>query len=208
MIARGGFNWIIGAILVSTLVITLYLYLGNFIFFILSILFIIETCFLLLFFRDPNRQIAKGIVSPADGTVLSITTPNPDTLRLAIFMSVANVHVNRAPVRGDVVSTIHRPGGFIPAYDHRSRQNERLVTTLRTRLGIIKVIQIAGILARRIVPYIGPGDRVLKGQRIGIIQFGSRVDLIIPRYKVRMLVNPGDRVWAGSTSVAEIVNVE
>jgi phosphatidylserine decarboxylase len=130
---------------------------------------------------------------------------NDNLIRLAIFMNVTNVHVNRCPLNGRVIKMAYKPGGLVPAYYPESKRNERLITYLKTDIGIIKIYQIAGILARRIIPYIKTGDKLKKGQRIGIIQFGSRVDLILPKNRLKILVSEGDTVRAGSTSLAKII---
>jgi phosphatidylserine decarboxylase len=96
------------------------------------------------------------------------------------------------------------PGIVVPAYRPESEQNERLKTVMDTRIGTITITQIAGIVAKRIVPYIEPGEYLRKGQRIGIIQFGSRVDIILPSNKVTIKIRVGDKVKAGSSSIAEI----
>ncbi|MEV0134038.1 phosphatidylserine decarboxylase [Dactylosporangium sp. NPDC050688] len=139
------------------------------------------TGLMLWFFRDPERQPADGVVlSPADGVVQSID-PWPDgRTRVAIFMNPLNVHVNRAPCAGTVKSVQHIPGGFLPAFDKESDRNERVVWHLDTDLGDVEVVQIAGAVARRIVPYASAGQPVEQGDRIGLIRFGSRVDVYLP----------------------------
>ncbi|GIF42933.1 phosphatidylserine decarboxylase [Actinoplanes xinjiangensis] len=136
---------------------------------------------MLWFFRDPERQPAEGLIlSPADGVVQSID-PQPDgRTRVAIFMNPLNVHVNRAPCAGTVASVRHIPGGYLPAFNKDSDRNERVVWHLDTALGDIEVTQIAGTLARRIVPYAHAGQSVDRGERIGLIRFGSRVDVYLP----------------------------
>jgi phosphatidylserine decarboxylase len=156
-------------------------------------------------------MINSGIVSPADGRIISIEhyknkKNSRKYVRIAIFMSVFNVHVNRAPISGKVLHMVHKSGGFIPAYDPGSKKNERLITLMSSPIGRIKIIQIAGLLAKRIVPYIKPKQFLSKGQRIGIIQFGSRVDLILPKDKVNILITKGQHVKAGITSLAKINN--
>jgi phosphatidylserine decarboxylase len=136
---------------------------------------------MLWFFRDPERQPAEGLVlSPADGVVQSID-PWPDgRTRVAIFMNPLNVHVNRAPCAGTVASVQHIPGGYLPAFDKESDRNERVVWHLDTAIGDLEVTQIAGAVARRIVPYADAGQAVGRGERIGLIRFGSRVDVYLP----------------------------
>ena len=156
--------------------------------------------FLLLFFRDPERVPGAGIVSPADGRVLAADASRG---RLVVFMGIHNVHVNRAPLNGCVVRMTYTRGGHSAANREAAAGNERLTSVLETPLGQITVLQVAGLLARRIVPYLREGDRVKKGQRIGMIRFGSRVELALPE-GVRFVVGPGDRVRAGETTVAEV----
>jgi phosphatidylserine decarboxylase len=156
--------------------------------------------FFLAFFRDPERVPGRGIVSPADGRVL-----HADAERgvLTVFMNLHNVHVNRAPWDGRVTRMTYTPGGHAPAYRREAAHNERLETVLDTDLGQVRILQVAGVFARRIVPYRREGDRVKKGQRIGMIRFGSRVELTLPR-GVRLVAKVGDRVRAGETTVAVV----
>ena len=154
----------------------------------------------LFFFRDPARRIGPGIVSPADGRVLEA---DPAAGRVAIFMGVADVHVNRAPMAGVVTGQRHRPGGYAVASSPASATNERLEWEFATDCGVLRLAQVAGIFARRIVPYRGPGDKVKKGQRIGLVRFGSRVELALPS-GCRLRVAVGDRVRAGESTIAEV----
>jgi phosphatidylserine decarboxylase len=153
------------------------------------------------FFRDPDRVPGAGLVlSPADGVVQSID-PWPDgRTRVAIFMSPLDVHVNRAPLDGTVTSVQHDAGAFKPAFDKDSDQNERVVWHFDTALGSIELVQIAGAVARRIVPYIGVGAKVARGDRIGLIRFGSRVDIYLPE-GIAPAVTVGQRMTAGVTRV-------
>lgn len=159
------------------------------------------TAGMLWFFRDPEREITPGrVISPADGVVQSIM-PWPDgRTRVAIFMSPLNVHVNRAPVAGTVTSVEHVPGGFVPAFNKESEDNERVVWHFDTELGDIELVQIAGAVARRIVPYVPEGTKVEQGERIGLIRFGSRVDLYLPA-GVEPAVEVGQATTAGVTRV-------
>jgi len=166
------------------------------------------------FFRDPEREVPHGddiVVSPADGRVVAVdgaahaeTLPGETFQRVAIFMSPANVHVNRVPVAGQVLSVTHTPGKFLAAYNERSSlENERNEVVVRDERGRALVFtQVAGLLARRIVCYLRPGQRVEQGARFGMIMFGSRVDVYLPSTAtVRVAV--GDRVRAGSGVLAE-----
>jgi phosphatidylserine decarboxylase len=165
------------------------------------------------FFRDPERVVPRGdhVVSPADGRVVAVdrearaeTVAGETFQRVAIFMSPANVHVNRVPSSGEVVSVKHTSGRFLAAYDERSsmenERNEVVLRDLRGRLTVL--VQVAGLLARRIVCNLYPGQRVEQGDRFGLIMFGSRVDVYLPP-SARVLVRVGDRVRAGSVVLAE-----
>jgi len=123
--------------------------------------------------------------------------------RLIIFMGLTNVHVNRAPFDGRIADVTRTPGRHAPAYRPEARENERVETVLVSALGTFRVVQVAGTIARRIVPYRQEGDRVKKGQRIGMIRFGSRVELTLPK-GARLVVRAGDRVRAGESTVAEV----
>lgn len=152
------------------------------------------------FFRDPERPVGEGIVSPADGRVTVVEETEEGT-RVSIFMSPYDCHVNRAPLSGHVASVRHFPGSFKPAFRKDADGNERVETLLETRLGPVRVVQIAGILARRIVPYVKEGQDLEKGDRMGIIRLGSRVDVHLPP-AADVIVRPGQRVKAAATTVA------
>ncbi|MEU1784751.1 phosphatidylserine decarboxylase [Streptomyces sparsogenes] len=154
---------------------------------------------MLWFFRDPDREIAQGrVISPADGVVQSIMPWKDGRTRVAIFMSPLNVHVNRAPLAGTVTSVEHIPGGFVPAFNKESENNERVVWHFDTELGDIEMVQIAGAVARRIVPYVPQGTKVEQGERIGLIRFGSRVDIYLPE-GIDVDVEVGQATTAGVT---------
>ena len=169
------------------------------------------------FFRDPERAPPAGenlILSPADGKLLPLVeAPPPAELgfgptpltRLSIFMNVFNVHVNRIPCNGTVMALAYRPGKFVNAsFDKASEDNERMAVRLRVKpAGVdLAVVQIAGLVARRIKCDLKDGDEVWRGDRFGIIRFGSRLDVYLPA-GARVLVKPGDRVTAGETALAE-----
>jgi phosphatidylserine decarboxylase len=149
------------------------------------------------------------VVAPADGKVVFVEDLREDRFfqgparRVAIFMNVFDVHVNRAPMAGAVTEQVHRPGAFKAAFRHEAgMQNEQLASLLTGEGGRrALVVQIAGLLARRIVPYVKPGDDLAKGQRFGMICFGSRVDVYLPP-EVEIRVRVGDRVKAGSSIIA------
>jgi phosphatidylserine decarboxylase len=157
------------------------------------------TAGMLWFFRDPERQITEhGVVSPADGVVQSVMPWKDGRTRVAIFMSPLNVHVNRAPLSGTVASVEHIPGGYVPAFNKESEHNERVVWHFDTEIGDLEVVQIAGAVARRIVPYVPRGCKVEQGERIGLIRFGSRVDVYLPE-GVGAAVEVGETMTAGVT---------
>ena len=156
---------------------------------------------MLWFFRDPEREIGAGrVISPADGVVQSIDEWPDGRTRVAIFMSPLNVHVNRAPLAGTVTSVEHVAGGFLPAFNKDSDQNERVVWHFDTALGDIEMVQIAGAVARRIVPYLTAGAKVVQTERIGLIRFGSRVDIYLPE-GISPAVSVGEKTIAGVTRI-------
>jgi phosphatidylserine decarboxylase len=167
--------------------------------------------FCLAFFRDPERTIPPApdaVVSPADGLVTRVeeaeeeSMPGGRCLRVSVFLSVFDVHVNRSPVAGEIVSVRHQPGNFFDARrEDSASRNERQTWVIRSGGGTVVVRQITGAIARRIVAWAGVGDRVGKGERIGMIRFGSRTDLFLPP-EAEVLVKPGDRVRGGSSVVA------
>ena len=162
----------------------------------LSIILLLISFFLLYFYRDPERKIESGIVSPADGLVQRAEIKS-GIVHISVFMNVHNVHVNRSPFDGKILSIKHKSGGYRPAFSKDSDRNERLMTKIDTSIGVMKVIQIAGVLVRRIVSYVEPGTEVTRGERIGLIHFGSRVDLSFESSGIDILVKKGDRVLAG-----------
>lgn len=165
--------------------------------------------FFLWFFRDPHREIPQGeglVVSPADGKLTEIArvqTPGGERLRLSIFLSVFNVHVNRAPVAGTVLGVTYQRGLYLNAMNPESAEkNEQNTAVIGTDDGYeISLKQIAGLLARRIVFTKREGDRVERGERVGLIKFGSRTDLLLPG-NFEVLVQNGQRVKGGATVLA------
>lgn len=183
----------------------------------LTIIGLILSLFVISFFRDPERftpPAAEAIVSPADGKVLHVekihdeTYLHQDVLKVSIFMNLFNVHVNRNPFTGTVGQVIHTPGKFYSAdKDRAALLNERCATILHTETGEqIAYVQIAGLVARRIVNWLEPGDLVRKGDRMGLIRFGSRLDVYLPA-DTEILVNAGDRVNAGESIIARFPEV-
>lgn len=157
--------------------------------------------FTLNFFRDPNRSVpadAASIVSPACGRVI-----RADPSRVSIFMNVFDVHVCRSPVAGRVVAVEHHAGRFFAAFrDEASEENERATIVVQTAAGVaVRFTLVAGLVARRIVCRVGPGRALLAGERVGIIRFGSRVDVDLPEGAIPTVVI-GERVVSGETVVA------
>jgi phosphatidylserine decarboxylase len=186
----------------------------------LGIVLLPLTIWCIAFFRDPERNTptAPGlIVSPADGKLLPIVeaAPPPELglgdaprVRLSIFMNVFNVHVNRNPLSGTVIGLAYRPGKFFNAsFDKASVHNERMAVRLRPDGGSanadLVVVQIAGLVARRIVCDLAQGERVQRGQRFGMIRFGSRLDVYLPP-GARVVAAPGMKTVAGETVLAEM----
>jgi len=165
------------------------------------------------FFRDPARTSPEGnniVISPADGKVIytgdaSNSPLTPAGKLVSIFMSPLNVHVNRAPFSGRITSVEHRNGRFRSAFkDAASRENEHVEVIMDTNLGKIVFRQVAGFLARRIVFHPKSGDMLLTGERVGMIRFGSRVDLYLPD-NVILKTKTDDRVVAGETIIGEFI---
>ncbi len=167
--------------------------------------------FVIQFFRDPPRRIPndpRAVLAPADGRIIVIeqtTDPYADrqALKISVFMNVFNVHSNRSPVDGNVLSVDYRPGKFFNAdLDKASEQNERNALLIETRAGLVTTVQVAGLVARRILCYVREGDSLQRGQRFGFIRFGSRVDVYLP-LGTQPRVSIGDKVYASSTVLAE-----
>ena len=159
------------------------------------------------FYRDPERAIpsvAGGLLSPADGRVLSVEDAvDPfvgPSVRVAIFLSPLDVHINRSPMDAVVTATVYTPGGFAAAYDPSAEANERCAIRLQNEHARVTVVQIAGVVARRIVCRVGSGDKLLAGDRLGMIRFGSRTDCYMPR-GTEVTVRVGERVTGGTTVI-------
>ncbi|HEY3442566.1 MAG TPA: phosphatidylserine decarboxylase [Paludibaculum sp.] len=165
--------------------------------------FYILAVFCLWFFRDPERSVPSGpvAVSPADGKVILIKR-KPESTRVSIFLNVFDVHVNRSPIAGKIVDVTYKPGKFLVASkDEASLDNEMNTLTVDGHGTVVQFSQIAGLIARRIVCYKKPGDYVTAGERIGLIKFGSRVDITFgPEWQLE--VQEGQRVSAGSSILA------
>ena len=168
--------------------------------------------FIAQFFRDPPRAVpeqANAVLAPADGKVMLVErTRDPyldrDALKISVFMNVFNVHSNRSPVDGEVKARWYHEGGFFnAALDKSSLENERNALHIARADGVdVVCVQIAGLIARRILCYVGPGDRLMRGQRFGFIRFGSRVDVYLPPNAMPK-VAVGDAVYATTTILAE-----
>ena len=166
------------------------------------------TAFVLNFFRDPERPIppGNGLISPADGKVVDLRqfdTPSGKRWRLSIFLNIFDVHVNRAPVGGQITEQAYRKGKFLVASrPEASTENEQNAITIQAPgSDPIVIKQITGLIARRIVPYKKVGDMVARGERIGLLKFGSRVDVEMPA-SYTLVVKVGDRVQAGASVLA------
>jgi phosphatidylserine decarboxylase len=176
---------------------------------LLALVPLLLAAFFLWFFRDPERVIPSttgAVVSPADGKVTGVTTVQVDgapATRISIFLNVFNVHVNRAPAAGVITAVEYRRGKYLNAMDPASAElNEQNICTLRTDNGQRIVFkQIAGLLARRIVFSRQVGDRLERGERIGLIKFGSRCDVILPA-SAKVIVQVGNIVKCGSSTLA------
>jgi len=169
--------------------------------------------FCAFFFRDPERALPPGdalVLSPADGKIVKVgaapegTPAGPGAQQLSIFLSIFDVHVNRSPVKGRIERVEYHKGEFLPAWDDKaSLRNEQNSVTVEKDGKRVVFKQIAGLIARRIVFKKRPGDAVERGERVGLIRFGSRVDVLLPA-EARLRVREGERVRGGSSVIAEL----
>ncbi len=206
LLAREGWPFIAAALVLALVVLGVF---G----FAWSIPFWIVLLFVVQFFRDPPRAVpaqANAVLSPADGRIVKVErTVDPyqqrDALLISVFMNVFNVHSNRAPVDGEVERVEYTAGKFINAdLDKASTENERNALVMRLAGGEkISVVQVAGLIARRILCYVKPGEHLARGQRYGFIRFGSRVDVYLP-LSAQPKVAVGDVVHATTTVLAEL----
>ena len=206
IIAREGWPFLAASVAVSLVVVWLAGWLW-------SAPLWLWTLFVLQFFRDPPRPIPgneKSVLSPADGRVLCVEKAfdpylQRETLKISVFMNVFNVHSNRSPVDGEVKQVWYHHGSFLnAALDKASAENERNALWLRTRTGHdVTCVQVAGLIARRILCYVKAGSTLVRGQRYGFIRFGSRVDLYLPP-ETRVKATIGEKVYASATIVAEL----
>lgn len=206
-VAREGYPFILGSAFATTIVAILGLY-------VLALFFLAVTFFVCFFFRDPERVIPedeKAVVSPADGKVVEVSIVQetdfvPEKmLKISIFMSIFNVHVNRTPDNGTVTDVVYYPGKFFSAnLDKASRDNERNAVSLEIGRGRkLIVVQVAGLIARRIICKIRKGDRLSRGERFGMICFGSRLDVYLPP-DTAPAVSVGDKVLAGTSVLGHL----
>tara|TARA_B100000315_G_scaffold248105_1_gene277605 strand:+ start:527 stop:1165 length:639 start_codon:yes stop_codon:yes gene_type:complete len=179
----------------------------SFLYLILGLFFL----FSLIFFRDPKRNIPAGdnsLVSPADGKIINIEQVNdPDVgkgILVSVFLNIFNVHVNRVPVTVLIKKTDYKQGKFLAAFNHKaSDENEQTIILMESPKGLMKVKQVAGLIARRIHCYAQAGKTLMKGDRLGFIMFGSRTDIIFPSvYQVQ--VQKGQKVTGGETIIAKL----
>ena len=167
--------------------------------------------FSLIFFRDPKRNIPAGdnsLVSPADGKIINVEQVNdPDVgkgILVSVFLNIFNVHVNRVPVTVLIKKTDYKQGKFLAAFNHKaSDENEQTIILMESPKGLMKVKQVAGLIARRIHCYAQAGKTLLKGDRLGFIMFGSRTDIIFPSV-YQVLVHKGQKVTGGETIIAKL----
>jgi phosphatidylserine decarboxylase len=205
MIDRAGWPFILGALLLASGV---WWWQGR----LWAAPLFVLTAFFVFFFRDPERRVPTDpnlVVSPADARVMIVGDPGPAAppgrwQRVSMFLSPMDVHVNRTPVDGRVTRVEYHPGKFLPAYrDEAGALNEWTEVWIDHRGTSVVLRQIVGILARRIVCRAKAGDVVSRGERFGIMKFGSRIDLFLPP-SARLLVKVGDRVVGGETPIATL----
>lgn len=194
-----GVSLIVGLVLVSVG--------GNEISIVIGILFILVSLFCIYFFRDPKVQITDGdnlILSPCNGMVLEVSETEKDKV-VRVFLSVLDVHLQRSPVAGKVISVEYKPGKFLKAMKPQAHiVNEQNIITIENKNGKYFVKQVAGILARRCVSWVKSGDVLKCGDKIGMIKFSSQVDLHMPK-TVNIRVKQGDKVVAGVTIFATLI---
>lgn len=204
ILAREGWPFIASSVLLSVIVWALAGFWWSLPIWLLTI-------FVVQFFRDPARPIPRdplAVLSPADGRIVAITHAfdpyaGRDALKISVFMNVFNVHSNRAPVDGALRDVQYFPGKFVNAdLDKASEQNERNALVIDCDGRVVTAVQVAGLIARRILCYVKAGDALQRGQRFGFIRFGSRVDVYLP-LDTQSRVSIGDKVYASSTVLAD-----
>jgi phosphatidylserine decarboxylase len=179
-----------------------------------ALVLVVLTCFVAYFFRNPARTIPAGehlVVSPADGKVVRVSLiPDvqgepPGRQNISIFLNIFDVHVTRSPIKGELERLEYKRGKFKAAFDDEaSRVNEQNILTIRGARIRVVVKQVAGLIARRVICWRTPGNALERGELFGLIRFGSRVDVILPR-EVRILVKVGERVKGGSSVIGEVI---
>jgi phosphatidylserine decarboxylase len=196
-LAQGAWRYVAPAVALTAAAVVLSAYAG--------VLLLAVTCFVVYFFRDPERTPpSEGILSPADGRVSVVREErheDGDRVRVGVFLGPTNVHVVRAPMAGAVETVTHRPGAHRPAFSKESERNERVDIAA----GEFEVSLIAGWFARRITPYVAGGENLSRGERVGHIAFGSRVDVLLPPTVERgnLAVSEGESVRAGETVLVD-----
>lgn len=202
---RDAYAFIVPLVIVAVIILTMSWIPGSY---VISGILLLLALFVAWFFRNPEREIPQGeglIVSPADGLVVVVRPKDEGGTMVSIFLSVFDVHVNRSPIGGRIVKTEYRPGKFLVANIERaSIENEQNVVTTENENVRVVYKQIAGLIARRIVFWKGEGDQVERGERVGLIKFGSRVDIDLPS-NVRVTVRKGDRVKGGESVIGEVI---
>ncbi|HEY2336803.1 MAG TPA: phosphatidylserine decarboxylase [Burkholderiales bacterium] len=203
LVAREGWPFLAAAVVVSFLVTYFFSW--------WSLPFWLASAFVLQFFRDPPREVPddpRAVVSPADGRIVEVSRAQDpylkrDALKISVFMNVFNVHSNRSPVDGAVRERWYFPGAFVnAALDKASLENERNALWLRTTGGAdVTCVQVAGLIARRILCYVQPGTSLVRGERYGFIRFGSRVDVYLPP-DAEVKAALGDKVYAAESVLA------
>ena len=211
--AREGLPFIAIAALVAAFAVVFAFRRGTWVLWVVAAVFLVIALWVAYFFRDPERTGDRGdrlVVAPADGRVVLITEVDEPAFihgraqRVSIFMNVFNVHVNRYPVSGTVKYVHYNPGKFLNAATEKSSlENEQRTVGIESGPYRILVRQIAGLIARRIVTYSREGEQVEQGERMGLIRFGSRVDVFVPT-DAKIRVKVGDVTVAGTTLVADL----
>jgi phosphatidylserine decarboxylase len=207
---KEGFTFVLPALGISLISFAVWAYSSLHAFLALTGVFLFLTLFLIFFFRDPERRTPSGenlVLSSADGKVISIKPfrgggfVDGQGTSVSVFMSVFDVHVNRAPISGKVEHLKYNPGKFFPAFKEKaSSENEQTELGFQNAQGRVMIKQIAGIIARRIVCKVRQGDDLRAGQRIGLIRFGSRVDHLLPQ-SVEIRARLDQKVRAGETVI-------
>lgn len=209
-IAKGGISWIIPALVFFIFFCIASVFTTGTIQFILIFLSFclgLLTSLFIIFFRDPTRLIGKDIIASADGIIRKVGSVHDpeigDAWFISTFMNIYHVHVNRMPMTGTIQKITHHPGSHLPAFKKESDRNERVVILVKTAEGLMKIVLIAGTLARRIVLYVKTKDTVRKGERISLIRLGSRVDVYLAKeLNVHIQVSEKDHMKAGESTLA------